>query len=71
MIAWAVVLLTARQAQSGVLAPQVQTGVEAASALAWLCGASVLVLFPSERVGHRLHWLAGRLVVLGGAPLRR
>jgi hypothetical protein len=64
MIAWAVVILTVRQVQAAVLAPQVQTGAEAASAFAWLCGALVLVLFPSERVGHRLHWVAGGLVVL-------
>src|SRR5919202_3066624 len=65
MIAWAVVILTLRQARFAVLAPQAQTGVEAASALAWLFGALVLVLFPSERVGHRLRWVAGGLVVLG------
>jgi signal transduction histidine kinase len=63
MIAWAVVILTVRQAQPAVLAPQAQTGVEAASALAWLFGA--LVLFPSERVGRRLCWVAGGLAVLG------
>jgi hypothetical protein len=63
LIAWAVVILTVRQAQSAVLAPQAQTGAEAASALAWLCAA--LALVRSERVGHRLHWVAGGLVVLG------
>src|ERR671933_1315275 len=65
MIAWAVVILTLRQARFAVLAPQAQTGVEAASALARLFGALVLVLFPGERVGHRLRWVAGGLVVLG------
>src|ERR671932_898923 len=53
MIAWVVVILTVRQAQSAVLAPQVQTAVEAASALAWLFGALVLVLVPGERAEHR------------------
>src|SRR5919198_2430737 len=65
VLAWAVVILTVRGAQAAVLAPQAQTGVEAASALAQLFGALVLVLFPSERVGHRLRWVAGGLVVLG------
>src|SRR5919202_5806124 len=64
IIAWAVVLLTVRQARFAVLAPQAQTGVEAAAALARLFGALVLVLFPGERVGHRLRWVAGGLVVL-------
>jgi signal transduction histidine kinase len=65
VLAWAVVILTVRGAQFAVLAPHAQTGVEAASALAGLFGALVVVLFPSERVGHRLHWVAGGLVVLG------
>jgi signal transduction histidine kinase len=64
VLAWAVVILTVRGAQVAVLAPPAQTGVEAASTLARLFGALVLVLFPSERVGHRLHWVAGGLVVL-------
>src|SRR5918912_2750096 len=65
VLAWAVVVLTVRGAQFAVLAPRAQTGVEAASAFAGLFGALVVVLFPSERVGHRLHWVAGGLVVLG------
>src|ERR671937_2731695 len=64
IIAWTVVILTVRHVSSAALAPRAQTGVEAASALARLFGALVLVLFPSERVGHRLHWVAGGLVVL-------
>ena len=64
VLAWAVVILTVRGAQAAMLAPLAQTGVEAASTLARLFGALVLVLFPSERVGHRLHWVAGGLVVL-------
>src|SRR5918911_2291949 len=65
VLAWAVVILTVPGAQFAVLAPHAQTGVEAASALAGLFGALVVVLFPSERVGPRLHWVAGGLVVLG------
>src|SRR5438067_2134906 len=64
IIAWAVVILTGGHARFAVLAPQAQAGVEAASALARLFAALVLFLFPGERAGQRLRWVAGGLVVL-------
>lgn len=39
--------------------------VEAASTLARLFGALVLFLFPTDRGGHRLRWVAGGFLVLG------
>jgi signal transduction histidine kinase len=65
IIAWAVAIVTIPGARFAVTAPVAQAGVEAASALARLFAALVLFLFPTERSGPRLHWVAGGLVVLG------
>ena len=65
IIAWSVAIVTIPEARFAVTAPVAQAGVEAASALARLFAALVLILFPTERSGPRLHWVAGGLVVLG------
>src|SRR5437868_9588053 len=65
VIAWSVAIMTIPAARFAVTAPVAQAGVEAASALARLFAALVLFLFPTERSGPRLHWVAGGLVVLG------
>ena len=64
VIAWLVAIMTISEARFAVTAPVAQAGVEAASALARLFAALVLFLFPTERSGPRLHWVAGGLVVL-------
>src|SRR5919197_3797621 len=69
IIAWAVATLTIPGARFAVTAPVAQAGVEAASALARLFAALVLFLFPTERSGRRLHWVAGGLVILGLSDL--
>src|ERR671932_411993 len=65
VIAWSVAIVAIPGARFAVTAPVAQAGVESASALARLFAALVLFLFPTERSGSRLHWVAGGLVVLG------
>ncbi len=65
ILAWLILILVAEQARFAVWAPQAQVGVEAASALARLFGALVLFLFPADRGGNRLRWVAAGFVILG------
>src|SRR5919197_1068941 len=65
VIAWSVAIVTIPGARFAVTPPVAQAGLETASALARLFAALVLFLFPTERSGSRLHWVAGGLVVLG------
>lgn len=65
IVAWLILILTVEQARFAVLAPGAQVGVEAASALSRLFGALVLFLFPVDRGGHRLRWVAAGFVILG------
>src|SRR5919108_5472649 len=65
IVAWSVAIMTIPEARFAVTSPVAQAGVEAASALARLFAALVLFLFPTERSGPRLHWVASGLVVLG------
>ncbi|HET8632330.1 MAG TPA: HAMP domain-containing sensor histidine kinase [Thermomicrobiales bacterium] len=66
LAAWLVAILAVTRLRFVVVAdPTVQVGVEAAAALARLFGALVLWLFPDERAGRRLRWVAAGLVVLG------
>src|SRR5919198_5215471 len=69
VIAWSVAIMTIPEARFAVTSPVAQAGVEAASALARLFAALVLFLFPTERSGPRLHWVAAGLVVLGVGDL--
>ena len=59
------VSLVYRQAHFTTYSPTVEVGLESASALARLFGAVVLFLFPWEKGGQRLHWVAAGLTVLG------
>lgn len=65
ILAWAVVILTVQQARFVVISPDAAGGVEAASGLARLFGALVLILFPDNRAGQRLRWFAAGFVILG------
>ncbi|MDQ5853213.1 MAG: HAMP domain-containing histidine kinase [Chloroflexota bacterium] len=65
IIAWAVLGLTVERARLAVLNPRAQLGVEAAASFARLFGALVLFLFPTDKAGPRLRWLAAGFVVLG------
>ncbi len=65
ILAWAVVILTVQQARFVVISPNAAEGVEAASDLARLFGALVLILFPDNRAGQRLRWFAAGFVILG------
>jgi hypothetical protein len=64
-LAWAVVILTVQQVRFVVISPNAAEGVEAASDLARLFGALVLLLFPDNRVGQRLRWFAAGFIILG------
>jgi signal transduction histidine kinase len=66
VVGWAAATLLLEQLRFAVFAPQAQAGVEAASALARLFGALLLVLFLKDRLGDRAFWVAGGLLVLGG-----
>src|SRR5215218_6773726 len=59
VVGWAAATLLLEQLRFAVFAPQAQAGVEAASALARLFGALVLVLFLRDRLGERALWVAG------------
>jgi signal transduction histidine kinase len=65
VVGWAAATLLLEQLRFAVFAPQAQAGVEAASALARLFGALVLVLFLRDRLGERALWVASGLLVLG------
>lgn len=68
VVAWAATVLTGEH-RFAIPAPQVDWGIEAAAALARLFGVVVLVLFPEERIGGRLLWVASGLLVLGFGDL--
>ncbi len=65
LVAWAVAILASDRVSFATLAPRAQVGVEAAASFSRLFGALVLFLFPSERAGRRLRWVAMGFVVLG------
>ncbi|HSH82336.1 MAG TPA: HAMP domain-containing sensor histidine kinase [Herpetosiphonaceae bacterium] len=64
-IGWAVLALSVERTLFAVINPRAQLGVEAASAFATLFGALVLFLFPTDKAGQRLRWLASGFVILG------
>ncbi len=64
-IGWAVLALTAERTLFAVINLRGRLGVEAASVFATLFGALVLFLFPTDRAGQRLRWLASGFVILG------
>lgn len=57
--------LTDAPAHFTIYSPTAEVGLESASALARLFGALVLFLFPWEKGGNRLRWVASGLAVLG------
>ena len=65
VVGWAAATLLFEPLRFAVFAPQAQAGVEAAAALARLFGALVLTLFLKDRLGERVLWIAGGLLVLG------
>jgi signal transduction histidine kinase len=65
IVAWAVVILTVQQVRFVVISPNAAEGVEAASDLARLFGALVLLLFPDNRAGQRLRWFTAGFIILG------
>lgn len=65
IVAWAVIILTVQQARFVMISPTAAEGVEAASGMARLFGALVLILFPDNRAGQRLRWFAAGFVILG------
>ncbi len=65
VVGWAAANLAVARATFAFFSPAAAHGVEAASALARLFGALVLVLFLSGEGGRRLRWVAAGLVMLG------
>ncbi len=66
IVVWVGAVFTVEQARFVVLVPSAQAvGVEAASALARLFAALVLLLFQAPRTEPRLQWVAGGFLVLG------
>ena len=65
ILVWTALAIAVDSVPLALFSPQGQTGVEAASALARFFGAMVLLLFPEERLGFRLRWVAAGFIVLG------
>ncbi|MDP9469309.1 MAG: ATP-binding protein [Chloroflexota bacterium] len=66
IIAWAGLNLWVEPVHLAVLMPDVQAGVDAASALARFFGALALILIPADKIlGRRFRWLAAEFVILG------
>ena len=65
MIAWLVLGLAFEQVRVVIRSSRAQLGVETTSAFARLAAALVLFLFPAEKAGQRLRWVASGFVVLG------
>lgn len=65
IIVWIVLAFAFHHVRFAILAPRTEIGVEAVSALARLFGALVLSLFPPDKGGMRLRWVAAGFVILG------
>ena len=65
VLLWVVIALLVDDVRFVLLTPDALTSIDAASALSRIFGALVLFLFPSDRLGPRLRWIAGGLIVLG------
>ncbi|HZU13062.1 MAG TPA: HAMP domain-containing sensor histidine kinase [Chloroflexota bacterium] len=65
ILLWTILILSLSAARFAVYSPVAEVGLEAATALAALFGALMLVLFPSAGETQRLRWVAAGFAVLG------
>jgi signal transduction histidine kinase len=65
MLLWATLALAVDGVRFVLLTPEAYTGIDAVAVLSRLFGALVLLLFPIDRLGPRLRWIAGGFLVLG------